>query len=300
MFNKIKPVLAISTILLETVFIAIIILAIVYMPDIEQLKTILPFANLVILLLSGFAVVSIRQIDEYSRKVIEGQLLKEHLNNIEDLVNSLNSQRHEHTRHIQTVQAMLYLDEVEQARNYLEGVAEEYWEIQDLVYVGNPALTALVNSKRKLAETKHISFDFAVKCDINRLGIPPWDMCSIIGNLIDNALEAAIQDLQQRRVSLEIKYEDSQYSIFVYNSGPKISKQQAELLFEPGFSTSRSDARGFGLCIVKRLVDKYGGNIKVITQPRTTFIVNLPDQRRPNDQNSFYENSIESGVSTTQ
>ena len=115
------------------------------------------------MLLSGFAVISIRQVSSTAGDH-RAQLLKEHLNNIEDLVNSFNSQRHEHTRHIQTVQAMLYLDEVEQARDYLDGVAEQYWEIQDLVFVGNPALTALVNSKRKLAETKNINFDFAVKC----------------------------------------------------------------------------------------------------------------------------------------
>lgn len=284
MLNNNKPVLAIATILFETVFIAIIFLAIGYLPDIEPLKAVLPFANLVVLLLSGFAVVSIRLVEQYSRQIVEGQLLKEHLHNIEDLVNSFNSQRHEHTRHIQTMQAMLYLDEVDEAREYLDGVAEQYWEIQDLVYVGNPALTALVNSKRKLAETKNIHFDFAIKCEINEMGIPPWDLCSIIGNLIDNALEASLKGPQPRRVSLEVKYEDYHYGIYVYNSGARINKQQENLLFTPGFSTSGSAGRGFGLYIVKRLVDKYHGNIRIVTQPRTTFIVNLPDHRRSYDK----------------
>lgn len=300
MLNQNKPVLVISTILLETVFIAIINLAIFIMPDIKQLKTILPFANLLILLLSVFAVVSIRQIDEYTRKIIEGQLLREHLNNIEDLVNSLNTQRHEHTRHIQTVQAMLYLDEVDEARDYLDGVAEDYWEIQDLIYVGNPALTALLNAKRKLAETKNIHFDFAVKCDINGMDVPPWDLCSVIGNLVDNALEAALHDQKQRRVSLEIKYEEGKYHIFVYNTGPRISRQQQDLLFAPGYSTSGSAARGFGLYIVKRLVDKYHGTIRVITEPRTTFVVSLPEHRRVYDQTALMENRHRYGESAAE
>ena len=287
-----KPIIAISTILFETVFIAVIILAIAIGPDIEGLKKILPFASLVIMLLSGFVVISIRQIDEYSLKLVESQLLREHLNNIEDLVHSLNSQRHEHTRHIQTLQAMLYLDEVDQARDYLDGVAEQYWEIQDLVYVGNPALTALVNSKRKLAETKNIQFDFAVKCEVNEMGIPPWDLCSIIGNLIDNALEASLRGQHPRRVSLELKHEESQYVIYVYNSGARIPKKLENLMFTPGFSTSGSAGRGFGLYIVKRLVEKYGGNIRVVTQPKTTFIINLPGRRRMYEQVAFIENSV--------
>lgn len=287
-----KPAVAISTILFETAFIAIIIIAIAFSPDIEGLKNILPIASLVIMLLSGFVVMSIRQIDEYNRKLVESQLLREHLNNIEDLIHSLNSQRHEHTRHIQTLQAMLYLDELDQARDYLDGVTEQYWEIQDLVYVGTPALTALVNSKRKLAETKSINFDFAVKCEINEMSIPPWDLCSIIGNLIDNALEASLRGPQPRRVSLEIKFENEHFAIYVYNSGPTIRKQQENLMFTPGFSTSGSAGRGFGLYIVKRLVDKYSGNIRIVTHPKTTFIINLPARRRMHEQMALIENSI--------
>lgn len=287
-----KPIIAISTILFETVFIAVIIIAIALCPDIEEIKNILPFASVVIMLLSGFVVISIRQIDEYSRKLVESRLLQEHLSNIEDLINSLNSQRHEHTRHIQTLQSMLYLDEFDQARDYLDGVTEQYWGVQDLVYVGNPALTALVNSKRKLAETKNIQFDFAVKCDVNEMGIPPWDLCSMIGNLVDNALEASLKGQQPRRVSLELKHEGSQYAFYVYNSGAKIPRQQENLLFTPGFSTSGSAGRGFGLYIVKRLVDKYGGSIRVVTQPKTTFIITLPDRGRTHEQVAVIKNSV--------
>jgi len=143
-----------------------------------------------------------------------------------------------------------------------------------------------------LAETKNINFDFAVKCDVNEMAIPPWDLCSIIGNLIDNALEASLKGPQPRRVSLEIKHEASYFGIYVYNSGAKIPKQQERLLFTPGFSTSGSPGRGFGLYIVKRLVDKYGGTIRIVTQPRTTFIISFPDRRRSYDQASFLENSI--------
>lgn len=124
------------------------------------------------------------------------------------------------------------------------------------------------------------------------MGIPPWDLCSIIGNLIDNALDATLRGQPPRRVSLELKYEESQYVIYVYNSGAKIPKQQENLLFTPGFSTSGSAGRGFGLYIVKRLVNKYGGSIRIVTQPKTTFIINLPDRRRMHEQVAFIENSV--------
>ena len=48
-----------------------------------------------------------------------------------------------------------------------------------------------LNSK-KVAEAKKIDFAFSVKCDFNNINMHPWDLCSILGNLLDNALEAAL------------------------------------------------------------------------------------------------------------
>ncbi|MBC7074944.1 MAG: GHKL domain-containing protein [Syntrophomonadaceae bacterium] len=275
---RLNPMLAVCTILLETLFLAVINIEICIIQDIDYLKVFLPFANAAVLVFSGLALFSIKQIEENSRKKVESCLLGEYLQNVEDLINSIHAQRHEHTRHIQTLQAMLYLEEADRAREYLDGIAENYQGVQDLIYVGDPALTALLNSKRKVAETKNIHFDFAVKCDVSNIGIAPWDLCSIVGNLLDNALEAAVHDKKNRQASLEIKYENSHYMIYVYNNGAKIPSSQIENLFKPGYTNKNSAARGFGLYLVKKLVDKYGGSIKVICEPRTAFIVSLPDR----------------------
>ncbi|MGI6453521.1 MAG: sensor histidine kinase [Syntrophomonadaceae bacterium] len=257
---------------------AIISLQICISHDMTTLKNFLPFANLVIVILSACAIYSVRQIAEYTRREIEVTLLKEHLRDVEDLINTFHSEKHEHTRHLQTIQAMLYLEETDEAKKYLEGIANNYSQMQDLIYVGNPALTALLSAKRKVAEVKNIDFACAVKCNISNLGLEPWDLCSIVGNLLDNALEAVLQEDITRRVSLEIKYEDLCYVIYVYNNGPRIPKSQAARIFHPGYTTKNSAARGFGLFVVKTLVDKYGGSIQLVTEPRTTFIIKLPDR----------------------
>ncbi len=280
---RFSSLLAVCTILMETLLLVIINMGICISRDTESLKAFLLLANAAVLVLSGMAVFSIKQIEETSRREIESSLMREHLQNIKDLINSMHAQRHEHTRHIQTIQAMLYLEETDKAKEYIDGIAKNYQEMQDLVYVGDPALTALLNSKRKAAEMKNIEFDFAVKCDVSSTGIAPWDLCSIVGNLLDNAMEAAVYDKDNRRAGLEIKYENNSYVIYVYNTGAKISRFQREKLFEPGYTSKNSPARGFGLYLVKKLVDKYGGNIDLICEPRTVFIVSLPDRRADKD-----------------
>jgi len=297
---KICRLLIISTILLETLFIILMNLQIYLFKDINDLKTILPFVNFVVLALSALVVFSIKGLEENTKKVMEFNLLKAHLLQVEDLLKTLQSQKHEHSRHIQNIQAMLYLEEVDDAREYIDGIAESYWHAEDIVYVGHPALTALLNSKRKVAEAKRIDFAFSVKCDIANISVHPWDLCSILGNLLDNALEAAVQGHVNRRVAMEIKHEDANYVIYVYNTGPKISQRARQRLFTAGYSTKESKACGYGLYLVKKLLDRYGGKIDVISGERTAFIVYLPDRGRGiDDKGDCQESCRDHGSAVT-
>lgn len=269
--------LIISTMLLETLFIILINQQIYLSKNIDDLKTFLRYTNLIILILSGLIIYSIKGLEENAKKVMEFNLLKTHLLQVEDLINTLQTQKHEHSRHIQTIQAMLYLDEADKALEYIEGIAESYRQTGKIVCAGHPALTALLNSKQKVAEVKKIDFAFAVKGDISNINVHPWDLCSILGNLLDNAFEAALRGHADRRVAVEIKYEDANYVLYVYNTGPKISAKAMQRLFTAGYTTKESAACGYGLYLVKKLVDKYGGKINVISGERTTFIVYLRD-----------------------
>jgi len=273
---KASPMIVVSFILIQTMFLALINMQISVSEDLSILKAFLPFANLIILILGGLTIISIKNIEQHACMQAERDLLKEHLRQVERLMKTLQAQRHDQIRHIQTILAMLYLDEIEDAKKYIEGIAESYWCNEEVVYTGNPALTALLNSRRQVAETKNIDFEFAVKCNINELALPSWDFSSILGNLLDNALEAVIHEKSIRRVALEIKDESNQIVIYLSNTGPRITDEQHAKLFEPGYTTKESEARGFGLYIVKKLVDSYGGRITVVRDPKTTFIVYLP------------------------
>jgi len=107
--------LIIFTMLLETLFIVLLNQQIYLSKDIGTLKAFLPYANLIVLLLSFLIIFSIKELEKNAKKVMESDLLKTHLLQVEDLLNALQIQKHEHNRHIQTIQAMLYLNEVDKA-----------------------------------------------------------------------------------------------------------------------------------------------------------------------------------------
>lgn len=282
---KIKEVLhlpvnivIIITVFIQAFFIIIINHYIFVLGDFNSLKAMLPFVNLFMISLSVFLLYSIKKLETIARRKAETNLLKEHLKQIEELIEAMQTQKHDHTRHIQTLQAMMHLDEIEAAKKYIDGIAESYWYTEEIINAGHPVLTALLNSKRKIAEMKKIKFDFSVKCDFQNIRFSSWDLCSILGNLIDNAFEAVIESAEEKNVGLEIKDENGNFFIYVINNGPKISIVEQKNLFSPGFTTKDSAGRGYGLFLVKKLVDKYGGMVEVVSHDKTTFIILLPQK----------------------
>ena len=269
-------ILTIATILIQSLLIVLINQIIFISENLEALKKFLPLINLIILVLTVLVIFSIKETERSIKREVEMELLKTHLKQIEDLVTVLQVQKHEHARHIQTIQAMLYIDELSSARDYIAGISKKYHHAEDIVYVGNPALTVLLNSRRKVAESRNIIFDFAIKCDITKLKIPSWDLCSIIGNLLDNAFEAVSQKEDNMNVGLEIKFENEKYKIYVHNNGSRILPVEQNLIFKGGYTTKKSKARGYGLYVVKALVDQYGGEIEIKSDKKTTFTVSFP------------------------
>lgn len=271
-----ENIFVVLTVLLQTFLLVVINHYIYILDNPEALKILLPFINLIMISLVIFLLVLIKRLETSAKKKLEINLLRDHLKQIENLLSSMQSQKHDHTKHIQTLQAMIHLGEIEAAENYIEGIAEAYWYMQDIINVGHPALTALLNSKRKFAEIRKIEFDFCVKCDISQIHITSWDLCSIIGNLVDNAFEAVTENKDHKRVGMELKLEDNNYVIYVYNNGPRLSTKERRRIFEPGFTTKDSIGRGYGLYLVQKLVENYHGSIQIFSDDKTTFIVTIP------------------------
>jgi len=99
--------LMISTVLFEAWFISLINQQIYLAGDINDLKVFLPIINLVVLALSVLVIISIKGFEENTKKLTELNLLKAHLLQVEDMLSALHAQKHEHSRHIQTLAAFL-------------------------------------------------------------------------------------------------------------------------------------------------------------------------------------------------
>lgn len=102
------------------------------------------------------------------------------------------------------------------------------------------------------------------------------DLVTLIGNLVDNAMEALLEN-SRRYVEVLILYDAGLLKIEVQDTGPGIPPELSQTIFEKGFSTKGPD-RGFGLALVKKVLERRQGSLTFESslQMGTTFRISIP------------------------
>lgn len=199
---------------------------------------------------------------------------------IKTLITSVSSLRHDFTNHIQVLHGLLQLEKTEQAKQYLSSLSKEVQAIKSLkLNIDHPGLSILLQTKKLTAQNHNIDMDFTIsQNDFNK--IKTTDLIKILSNLIDNAIDAAVELPEgQRKIMICCTADEVQYEFKITNTGPNIV--DADHIFKQGFSTKRHEQgriRGQGLFIVKEIVHKYNGHISIDSSKHleTTAIVHIP------------------------
>lgn len=232
---------------------------------------------LIIALLSIISIFIMKRIISLLQDEIETRTQLDSLRHVEELIRTIRMQRHNFNHDLQVVYGLLQVEAFQEAKDYIKKSMEEIAITSELIKTDNLVITTLLQTKAGLAEGKKINFKVDVKTSLRKLPLKLRDLNIILGNLIDNALEAAEgMPLDQRKVEVELSEDLNGYVIEVKNYGPPIKPELIEKIFDPGFSTKGED-RGMGLYSVKKLVQKYNGDIQVTSNSScTSFTVHIP------------------------
>ncbi len=166
--------------------------------------------------------------------------------------------KHDYHNHIQLMKAYLELGKYKDMDKYLNDLDKDLTNIDTVLKTGNLMVDAILNSKLSLAMRQDI--DINVKATVpEELQVADIDLCVIIGNLMDNAMEAAIKlpNPKDRFIRVYIREMKGQLYISITNSMEgKATKSGLEYI-----STKLGKNHGFGLKRVDSIVNKYGGFI---------------------------------------
>ncbi|MFB7268960.1 ATP-binding protein [Streptomyces sp. NPDC056244] len=212
----------------------------------------------------------------------ELQALSGELDSERGFTQALRSQAHEAANRLHTVVSLIELGRVEQAVEFATAELELAQALTDRVVgsVGEPVLAALLLGKAAQANERGVELVLAEDSRIDDGVLPatlaPRDLVTILGNLIDNAVDAA-QGGEGARVTVTALVQDAQLLLGVRDTGAGVDPAAMDEVFRRGWSTRGPD-RGLGLALVRQSVHRAHGTVTLTrgAEGGAEFTVRLP------------------------
>ena len=238
------------------------------------------------LIVTWGAILDIREALNAQRISDQARMLEEAYGQLEDLNGTLRRQRHDFMNHLQVVFSLMEMRENDEAMRYVESVYGDIKQTGSVLKTAVPAINALIAAKRQDCEERGIQLDIRIASGWNNMHVPGWEMCRVLGNLIDNARDALLEvpASQERHIGITFDETPGAFLFSVSNNGPAIPPAIQESIFHMGFTT-KSDGHGSGLSIVQEIVKRSGGEIHVRSDAReTVFSGSIPKRVSGADQ----------------
>ena len=191
-----------------------------------------------------------KQIGAYQRELIET-----HYQEVENMYRQIRGWRHDYRNHIQTMKAYAANGDLEAIKVYLDELDTDLNTVDTVVKTGNAMADAILNSKISLARAKDITVQVDAHIPV-QLKMSELDLCCIIGNLFDNAIEASLAlPREQRLIRVYMDMKNTQLYISFTNftaskKMPKVGKV---------FKTTKGEGHGFGLVRIDNIIERLDG-----------------------------------------
>ncbi|MEV7001647.1 sensor histidine kinase [Streptomyces sp. NPDC093982] len=197
----------------------------------------------------------------------ELEQLGRELDSTRGLIDALRAQDHEHANRMHTLLGLLELEMYDDAVEFVGEVVGDHRETAEQVAekIQDPLLAALLVGKATVAAERGVALRLSDRTGLPDRLIDPRGLVTIVGNLVDNALDAAAGTAHPR-VEVELRTEGRTATLRVRDTGPGIPEEQRELIFTEGWSTKKPPAhreRGIGLSLVRRFAERQGGTATV-------------------------------------
>ena len=212
----------------------------------------------------------------------ESESLKRELDDAIGLTETLRAQSHEFANRLHTLVGLVELGRYSEAIQFVTDVSASRTELTDRLQavIGEPKLAALILAKVSLADERDVTLSVM---DDSRVGSGISDVSevlTVVGNLVDNAIDAAAQAPGPRWVELTIVAVEQDLLVRVRDSGSGVPHDMRDAIFMDGVTTKSSVTgarRGLGLALVRRVVESRGGMISLGHDQGAVFTAVLPN-----------------------
>lgn len=203
---------------------------------------------------------------KYDKRLSDFQdsVLKKQRDEVQNIYQTMRAWRHDYHNHMQAIKALLSMGKKEELSEYLDNLEKDLDSIDIAIRTGNVGLDAILSSKVSIARKNNIEVNCTAKVPAD-LKITDVHLCAIVGNLMDNAIEACekiTEGSEPRFIRIYIGLFKSQLYISVSNATcERYRRRLSELV------TSKLGEHGFGLRRIDKLAEKYDGYVNRKNEP---------------------------------
>ena len=211
--------------------------------------------------------------------------LEKELGRTRSTTDTLRAQTHEFANQLHTISGLIQLGEFDEVVSFVDGVSLSRNKLSDDITsrIHDPALAALLIAKSSLAGERNVALELDAASGLGRVDEEfSRDLTTVVGNLVDNAMDAAAMDAAggapDGRVSVRLSEEAGKVTVTVRDSGPGVAPAEREDIFRRGYSTKASDGaggRGFGLPLTRLVCLRRGGDVEVHNDGGAVFTATL-------------------------
>jgi len=184
----------------------------------------------------------------------EAELLQKYYDEVELMYTKMRGWRHDYRSHIQTMKVHAANGDYKEIDKYLDMLDDDLTHVETVIKTGNKMADAILNSKLSLAAKREITVKAEAKIPVS-LSVSELDLCILISNLLDNAMEACMNlPKEERLIRLYMEMKGNYLYLSLINTAGGQKKYS--------FVSGKGEGHGFGLSRIDAIVKKYSGYIK--------------------------------------
>ncbi|TFB69070.1 sensor histidine kinase [Cryobacterium glaciale] len=226
------------------------------------------------------------------------QSLGSELQSMRTLSDALRAQTHEHSNRLHTIVSLMELGRTHEALAFATADLELSQQLADEMVgsVDEPVISALIMGKSAQANELGVALTVTASGTLAQSGLSIQDLVTVLGNLVDNALDAAAAGAAPRRVSVTVSSTERALTIEVADSGAGVAPDVIDDVLRLGFSTKGGGSagrsiggRGLGLALVRQAVTRLGGTLTIGRREGAVFTVSIPAAVRSADSQAVVD-----------
>ena len=207
--------------------------------------------------------------------------LRHELDTTRGTTDTLRAQAHEFSNRLHTIAGLIELGEYDEVRRYVDRVshARDAWQAEVGARIADVSVAALLVAKASVAAEHGVGLRLTEDSRLDTVDETlSADLVTVLGNLVNNALDAIETDTVQQWIEVDISHAQDEVRVMVSDSGPGVAPELAEEVFRHGFTTkaARQGERGLGLALIRQTCVRRGGHVEVHNDQGAVFVARLP------------------------